>query len=198
MLVRPPACLTLRTVVDLGEETGSSPIMDESAFESLTAAERGVLRAALGRTNDAVAAILGISPSTAAAHMLAARRKLGSPPRGEAALRFAAWEAHQQKSPSPFPPMFEPRGAEQDTETDADLVRDARLPFVFLNQPAEVARPTVTSDQVLPLLRTVMVLATVVLILACIRFLPDLRERAEEVGRVIDPLFRWAGVKRSG
>lgn len=172
--------------------------MEDCPFETLTGAERGVLRAALGRTNDSVAAILGISPSTVATHMLAARRKLGSPPRGEAARRFVEWEQGQRKPTKPIPTMEAAPTIGDPIEADAELLREMRTPFVFLDQPAPAARLSATPDQVVPMLRMVLLLTLVVLMLAAIRFLPDLRERAEQAGRALDPILRETGVKRSG
>lgn len=172
--------------------------MDDCAFEKLTAAERGVLRAALGRTNDGVATVLGISPATVAAHMLSARRKLGSPPRGEASRLFVEWEQATQKPPSPYPTMVAPNFARHPVDADAELVREVRSPFVFLDHPEPVAVTAAPPAEATPLLRFVLVLTLVVLTLACIRFLPDLRERAEEAGRIIRPILDEAGVKRSG
>jgi len=172
--------------------------MEDCSFEKLTGAERSVLRASLGRTNDSVAAMLGISPSTVATHMLAARRKLGSPPRGEAARRFVEWEEGRRKPTRPIPTMEATPAIGDPIDADAELVREMRTPFVFLDEPAPAARLSAAPDQVLPMLRMVMLLTLVVLTLAAIRFLPDLRERAEQAGRALDPILRETGVRRSG
>lgn len=173
--------------------------MDENAFQGLTTAERNVLRAALGRTNDAVASHLGLSPATVRNQMLSARRKLGSPPRGEACRQFTLWEAakHKMLKPEPQMPMAPEPLALEKGDAELAMIEDHRTPFDFLDQSK--ANPTGEStEQILRLIKIVLVLVAVVLTLAALRFLPDLREWAKHVGDGIDPLLKKAGVQRFG
>lgn len=172
--------------------------MNDAQFESLTQAERGVLRAALGRTNEQIGTLLGISVNTVAAHMLAARRKLGSPPRGDAARAFYAWEASNQNSPSPSSVIGFEHGSLEPLGTGDDVLHENRTPFVFVdaNEPATSQHDAAGS--VFESNRIMMILVGVTLLLAAIRFLPDLVERARELGDVIVPLLDRAGVPRSG
>lgn len=164
--------------------------MIDERFEQLTPAEREVMRAALGRTNDQVAHLLGISSGTVAAHVLSARRKLGSMPRGDVARGFQAWEASQQNLPRRFPPMVGGGATENERPAASEPVRDARTEFVFLDQPVPAPISEPQHDRNRSYERIVLVLLAVCLIMACFHYLPDWAERAQDIGNILKPYHR--------
>jgi DNA-binding CsgD family transcriptional regulator len=161
---------------------------ERESCDTLTEAERRVLRSALGRSNDEIATLLGVSPSTVAAQILSARRKLGSVSKNDAARRFAAWEELQQKQTKPFSVMADSGPAADEGDADEVLIRDTRTPFLFAEMPATA--PTTESQHVRyrPIEKPILALIGALLILLSFHYLPDLARWAQAVGNMIRPM----------
>lgn len=171
--------------------------MDDARFDTLTPAERSVLRVALGRTNDEVATELGVSRGTVAAHMLSARKKLGSPPRGEATRLFHDWETSRQKQPRQKTPMVVQHPVEEEKQAEATTVHDTRTPFIVLDEVAPVSMPLDAGKEPRRHERILMILVTAVLIMACFEYLPGLRASAHGLEGGVDRILNLVGAKRS-
>lgn len=143
--------------------------MDPAAYESLTPAERTCLRASLGRTNEEVAQILGVSPNTVKTQLVNARRKLGSPPKGAAALGLVAWEQAREHHPfrvSPKRVMVDPPDAGHEAATGTEAVHEERATFDFgeaASRPGPPVHSEVPQDDLTNRLQILWQLARLVL-----------------------------------
>lgn len=162
--------------------------MENERFELLTRAERDVLDAALGRTNEQIAHLLAISPNTVAVHLLAARRKLGSPSKGDAARAFQAWKNANQKLTRPSLVMVDKPAIGKELPAGRERVEEAKTPFQFLEVPEPASLPETAHARSRFLEDLTLALLVVTLVLASIRYLPDLAQRAQQAANIIDPI----------